>query len=343
MKVSTALLKPAIIQTLSFRFLLFRILIAAIVILFISSCQKYQSGIAMPTKRDENAITAAKKNLMVRYNGEYYDSIVSLSKRSPNGIDLNLIPKWDPNRVLSGNTPIMHSSLSEEEGASVLAEDNTHYFETSTDVLFGGEQADGYNAYWNFDLWDFDNQQDYEAWVSAAIDGYLQTAYHGHFSIYGEFSGRNIAYHVIVPTKYYKIPVGVYGYKYKFLATDRPAQFQILGGALGQIQYGPVFNDFYPTNPTINSTGSLHGSATETRTKIMSVDGKSKFSADLNLAAFTAGGELGAGFTIQSATHSIGTYELEGDYRPLYVFGHQTRFSGSIKVSPLFAPGNWKD
>lgn len=157
----------------------------------------------------------------------------------------------------------------------------------------------------------------------------------------GLFAGRKINTLLEIPIRYVKIPSADGSFIYNYTNSNKPARFTLTGSAMGVISDNNCFKQYYGDG--INE-GNVQGGATETRTKILSVQGSIKFSANLNAEVFQAGTELGANFTISTTTSSVTRFVLMGIYKPVKAnYTGTTLWEGYIQTTAYFPPGDWRD
>lgn len=100
------------------------------------------------------------------------------------------------------------------------------------------------------------------------------------------------------------------------LRTSTPIQLLPAGNFWGAVTQGTTqgINSGMGSNPYGQSAAiSAFASAEETRTAVYSTTGNIKISTNLNLGAFQAGAEFGAGFTISSAAYTYNQYSMNAD------------------------------
>ena len=304
-------------------------------ILSLFSCTKE----TISDKKIIKAKTEIGKETVVKYAAKDYDFVVNLMKLNPKGFDLKLIPPFGQQLISSPNAELNTTN-------SYSSEDVTESCEYFNNLSLGfGDAVFEWGELVNIFEYEyyFTNPNEFDQWQNAgtaAYGGYgNQVMYHSKIIRQGDFQGRNISTLIEIPVKYIKIPIGGGQFKFKFFESQTPPFFSIIGSGMGEISEKTAQNYWYSD---VNA-GHVDASATETRTRILSVTGEIKFSANLNLEIFSAGVDLGGNFIVQSSEHAITRFVLIGDYTPTQIVGMHTMWQGTIFTEARYRAGDWKN
>jgi hypothetical protein len=123
------------------------------------------------------------------------------------------------------------------------------------------------------------------------------------------FTKRDVSLRIMFQFVYVRIDASG-STKYYYSPINYPFNYFVTGTKMGEIDES---NPSLYSNLTRDGYGEFSGAGiSEKRTIIYSVQGSMKVSANVNLGAFQVGGELGAGFTITSASHTYTHYSVSG-------------------------------
>jgi hypothetical protein len=292
-------------------------LLAASIFLSLIGCKKDVSSLSkLDVERSVPVIAAT-------YPAKYFDNVNKLIRQGKNYYSFENLPGWkvvdEPTMPKKSDATYRTSADGDESDAFVEYDESEmipyYYYgsEAEENQYFPGSYPDAEdllypNYYYN------------NGYYSQIVGNDFTMNYGGEIvprahdmTVYktGTFTKRNVYIQVRLHFLYARISNGSGNVKFTYaVVPSDKGTYWVTGTKMGELDESAKTFAF---NLDKTGYGDFLGSEIkETRTVIYSVEGSMKVSSNVNVGAFQVGAELGAGFTINSATHTYTYYTIQG-------------------------------